>query len=189
MRRSWKRSQAALARLICEQDDDDDEDDDNDCGYGDDVRDGDCNETKKRIFKQRWLRNNLKFVKSNMSSAKIVAIYAFILDKMNKMGTFSKQNIWQIPRLLRSETTFPRCSWTQSEKRSESDLREEQPSTHALRPGLQLQTGQTKDWRIIIFVTWPQYSSSSSSTSQIYSNFQDAKISVALWQSCLGLPF
>ena len=82
-----------MARLICEQDDDDDEDDDNDCGYGDDVRDGDCNETKKRIFKQRWLRNNLKFVKSNMSSAKIVAIYAFILDKMNKMGTFSKQNI------------------------------------------------------------------------------------------------
>ena len=50
-------------------------------------------EQKKRIFKQRWLRNNLKFVKSNMSSAKIVAIYAFILDKMNKMGTFSKQNI------------------------------------------------------------------------------------------------
>ena len=85
----------ALARQICDQDDDS-----RDVfvfvvvfvfGDQDDVIDGDCNGT--RIFKQRWLRNNLKFVKSNMSSAKIVAIYAFILDKMNKMGTFSKQNI------------------------------------------------------------------------------------------------
>ena len=82
-----------MARLICEQDDDDDEDDDNDCGYGDDVRDGDCNETKKRIFKQRWLRNNLKVVKSNTSSAKNVAIHAFILGKINKMGTLFNQNI------------------------------------------------------------------------------------------------
>ena len=51
MRRSWKRSQVALARLICEQDDDDDEKDgDDDCGDGDYVRDGDCNGTKKKNF-------------------------------------------------------------------------------------------------------------------------------------------
>ena len=50
-------------------------------------------EQKKRIFKQRQLRNNLKFVKSNTSSAKNVAIHAFILGKINKMGTLFNQNI------------------------------------------------------------------------------------------------
>ena len=85
----------ALARQICDQDDDS-----RDVfvfvvvfvfGDQDDVIDGDCNGT--RIFKQRWLRNNLKVVKSNTSSAKNVAIHAFILGKINKMGTLFNQNI------------------------------------------------------------------------------------------------